>query len=294
MSAVLKPAAFVPGIQTRIPFEAYQALPGLNMSLLKEMRHSARMFRYRRQNPKQTKSMVFGTGGHCAVLEPDRFDSDFAVWERRTDGGKSAPRNGQYWEAFQREHVGQTVLTADEHAKTMTLQLAVRGDRDAMRYLGRGEPEVTMQALLRERQVKARPDWITRDWIDLAGERQTRPCLVGLKSSRDCRPFQFGRQAANLGYHLSWGWYYDIFKAITGEQPKVVEIVVDAEPPHCVAVYEIPDEVIQLGCDEYLALLDKLDECERTNFWPGPVTGEQALVLPAYVYGEEEITYADE
>jgi hypothetical protein len=293
LNAQLRPPPFVPGIRPHVPFETYQAMEGLNASLLKEMRHSPRMFRYRRQNPKTTKSMVFGTGGHCAVLEPDRFGSDFAVWDRRTDAGKSAPRTGQHWEAFQREHAGQTVLTADEHAKVMSLQMAVRGDRDAMRYLGRGEPEVSMQWLHNGRPCKARPDWLTRDWIDGNGERQTRPCLVGLKSSRDCRPFQFGRQAANLGYHLSWGYYYDGFKALTGEEPKVVEIVVDAEPPHCVVVYEVPDEVLQLGCEEYLALIEKLDECERTNTWPGPVSGEQPLVLPAYVYGEEEITYVE-
>ena len=59
-------------------------------------------------------------------------------------------------------------------------------------------------------------------------------------------------------------------------------------------VYEVPADVLQLGLDEYHALLEKLDECERTNFWPGPASGEQPLILPAYVYGEEEIAYADD
>lgn len=291
MNAVLQPPPFVPGIRSRVPFEKYQQLPGINASLLKELRHSAEMFRYRQHHPKQTKSLTFGQGGHCAVLEPERFDSDFAVWERRTESGSMAPRNGQHWEKFRGEHSGQTILTADEYAKTRTLQSAIRGNGDAMKYLGQhGDAEATMQAEIFGRQCKARPDWLCRDWEDL-----TRPAIVGLKSARDCRSLRFGRQAYALGYHLSWAFYRDIYKAITGHSnPKVVEIVVEAEPPHSVCVYVVPDEVLQLGTEEYLELFSKLDECERTNTWPGPAAGEQPLVLPSYAYGEEEITYVDE
>lgn len=294
MNAQLLPPAFVPGIQSRIPFDAYQALPGMNITLLKEMRRSAQHFQHRRQHPKESAPLTLGKAGHCAVLEPMRFGSDFAVWERRTSAGNSAPRNGQYWEAFQAEHAGQTIITTDEYEKVVDLQHAVRNDRDAMRYLVHGEPEVSMQAELFGRPCKGRVDWLTRDWIDQAGERQTRPCLVGLKLTRDCRERQFGRQAANLGYHLQWAFYLDLFKTITGETPKVVEIAVENEAPHAVSVFEIPDEVLQQGSNEYQLLLEQLDECERAQRWPGPVEGERILTLPAWVYGEEEITYVDE
>lgn len=292
MNAALQPPPFVAGIRTRVSFDDYRAMPGVNGSLLKELRHSAEMYRFRKHNPKESKSLTFGKGGHCAVLEPERFDTDFAVWSRRTESGNLAPRNGQHWDKFSAEHAHQVILTADEYAKTRTLQAAIRSNVDAMRYFGQpgGEPEVTMQAVLFGRECKGRLDWLCNDWED-----PSRPALVGLKSARDCRSRLFGRQAFALGYHLHWALYRDLYKAITHHpNPKVVEIVVEAEPPHSVCVYVIPEEVLQLGFDEYTTLLAKLDEFERADQWPGPAAGEQALALPSYAYGEEEISYVDD
>lgn len=76
----------------------------------------------------------------------------------------------------------------------------------------------------------------------------------------------------------------------------MVEIVVESKPPHAVGVYVIPDEVLQLGAEEYLALLETLAECERAGKWPGPNVAEQVLILPSWVYGDEvgEIKYVDD
>jgi hypothetical protein len=290
VNAQLAPADFTPGSQSRIPFEVYQGMAGMNISLLKEMRRSAQHFAYRRRHPKESAPLTLGRAAHCAVLEPERFDADHAVWDRRQSNGNMAPRNGQHWDTFRAENPGRAIITADEAIHAHAMQAAVRGNADAMKYLVAGDPEVTMQAVIADRPCKGRLDWLARDWFD-----PTRPALVGLKSARDCRPFHFGRQAANLGYHLQWGFYLDLFKAITGHpNPKVVEIVVESEPPHAVSVFVVPDEVLQQGCNEYLELLAQLDECERANFWPGPVSGEQELTLPEWVYGKEEIIYVDE
>jgi len=111
------------------------------------------------------------------------------------------------------------------------------------------------------------------------------PYVVGLKTARDCRPFQFGNQCARLGYHLQFAYYADGYEAITGERPRLVEIVVESDEPHAVAVYHVPDDVLDQGREEYMRLLELLDECERKNEWPGPVPLEETLSLPSWVYG---------
>lgn len=273
-------------IRPGVPWDEYLALPGLSITRLKELGRSPQHYRHRLLHPKESAPLTFGRAAHCAVLEPERYARDHAVWARRTASGNLAPRNGQHWDAFQAEHAGRDIITEDQHIDAMALQASVRGNRDAMRYLATGDAEVTMQWSLLGRECKGRLDWLTT--ID------GRPWLVGLKSSRDARPFQFGRQAANLGYHLQWAWYLDGYKAITGHpHPGVVEIVVEAEAPHAVVVYEIPDEVLEQGCDEYSVLLDRLAECEQTKSWPGPAPGIQTLQLPQWVYGEEEISYVE-
>jgi hypothetical protein len=268
---------FEVGISSRMPAAEYRALPGTSITRLKELRRSPLHYRYALAHPKETTALRLGTAAHVAVLEPERFSSQFAIWSRRSGKtGNLCPKNGKWWEAFQGENVGRDIITIDEAEYAMAIQRAVRSDPHAMRYLEQGDPEVTLQWTLRGRPCKGRLDWLT--WIE------GRPYLVGLKSARDCRHFIFGNAAAKLGYHLQWAYYFDGFEFIKSEHPGVKEIVVENAPPHAVAVYNIPDDIIQQGRDEYMVLHDQLAECERAGEWPGPSLGETDLTLPTWVY----------
>jgi exodeoxyribonuclease VIII len=265
-----------------IPFDLYCALPGVNVSSLKEMHRSPLHYRHAKLNPRApSKAMALGTAAHCATLEPDRFAAEFAAWT----GGRRA---GKEWDAFvaHAESDGLTVITSDEMAAALAIAAAVRACPDAAKYLASGSSEVSMVWDARGFLCRGRVDWLTEvDGCDV---------LVGLKTTRDCRPREFGRQSANLAYHWQWAFYRDGFEAVTGRAPFMVEIVVESTPPHAVAVYIIGEGVMCQGRDEYTAALDELGECQRVGVWPGPVTGEQELTLPAWAMGEEyEVTISD-
>jgi hypothetical protein len=260
-------------IRSRVPADEYFALPAVSITRLKELKRSPLHYRHRLEHPAVSAPLTLGQAAHCATLEPERFKRQFAVWSRRTRSGRMAPRNGQHWEAFQRLNDTRTILTEDEAAEAAAISIAVRSDQVAMRYLGSGEPEVTM---LWEPNRKGRPDWIT----SLNGH----PALVGLKTTRDCRHFAFGSQAAKLGYPLQWAWYANGYQTIKGVEPIVVEIVVESAPPHAVAVYRITEDILGYGRDEYESLLEILAECEHSGEWPGPYADEQILTLPSWVY----------
>jgi hypothetical protein len=263
-----------------MPVAEYFALSALNVSLLKELRRSPLHFRHAMQHPKRSPAMTLGTAAHTATLEPERFDRSYTVWNRRTDSGRLAPRTGKAWDAFVAESAGRDVLTEDEAIAALNIAQAVRGDPVAIKYLEAGDPEVTMQWSWDGRNCKARADWITQ--VD--GEA----VLVGLKTTRDCRHFPFAAQAARLGYHLQWSWYLDGYVEINGQSPRVVEIVVESEPPHAVVVYAITEDVLAQGRQEYRELLDLLAACEARDEWPGPATTEHVLSLPSWVYGSDE------
>lgn len=260
-------------IVSRMPMDEYRAIDALNISRLKELQRSPLHYVHRLAHPLVTAPLVLGSAAHCATLEPERFDRQYAVWTRRTDAGRMAPRNGQHWERFQVEHAGKMFLTEDECDEAIAIASAVRADPVAMRYLEAGEPEVTMTW---EPGRKGRVDWLTT-----VGGKQV---LVGLKTTRDCRHFIFGSQAAKLGYPLQWAWYHDGYAEIRGAAPLVVEIVVESAPPHAVAVYKILEDIIEWGRLGYTDLLIQLEECERDGKWPGPYTEEQVLTLPSWAY----------
>ncbi|HZO22815.1 MAG TPA: PD-(D/E)XK nuclease-like domain-containing protein, partial [Steroidobacteraceae bacterium] len=227
----------VAAIRSRVPAEEYLASEGTSITRLKELRRSPQHYRYFLEHPKQTQPLLLGTAAHVAVLEPERFEQQFAVWTRRSEKtGNLCPRNGQHWDAFQAQHGGKQILTEDECSIALTIGSVVRADPVASKYLQSGEPEVVMEWELHGRRCRGRVDWLTL----IEGE----PVIVGLKTTRDCRPFIFGAQCAKLGYHLQFAWYQAGYRVITGRKAKVVEIVVESTPPHAVIVYRVPEDVI--------------------------------------------------
>ena len=276
-------------IEHGLPFDEYVKRPGVSISRLKELRRSPLHFHHAMNVPRESEPLTLGRAAHCAVLEPERYELEFVAWTRKTSGGNSAPRNGQHWDAFHEEHAGMNIITEEQHAEATGMRDAIRANTDAMKYLRAGNAEVSMFWSVMGQQARGRIDWLNID-------PSLGTTIVGVKSTQDCRLFQFGRQAARLAYHLQWAYYFDAWKTLTGEIPRMVEIVVESKPPHAVGVYVIPDEVLQLGAEEYLALLETLAECERAGKWPGPNVAEQVLILPSWVYGDEvgEIKYVDD
>ena len=279
MSAILestKAGRIVAGVE----FARYRAAAGVNVSSLKELNRSPLHYRHAKDNPKPTSSaMALGTAAHCATLEPERFAGSFAIWA----GGI---RRGKEWDAFKAdaEGRGMAVLTEDERTEALAIAAAVRGCPEAMVYLRRGHAEVSMAWHDAETGTacKGRVDWLTAiDGADV---------VVGLKTTRDLRPRKFAAQAADLAYHWQWAFYCDGFQAITGRLPMVVEIVVESAAPHAVAVYRIPEHVLERGRQEYRAALTTLAQCEASGVWPGPVVGEVEFDLPGWAYPADEMT----
>ena len=274
------------GFTSRLPSDTYHALPGVSISRLKELQRSPLHYRYRLENPKESNAMRLGTAAHCAVLEPERFVHEFAVWTRRSENGNACPRNGQYWDAFVAENPGKSILSEEEYHQAVVIAKAVRSEPLAMRYLEAGEPEVSMQwTRTLERpsgmestfNCRGRADWLTR----IGSEH----FVVGLKTARDARPFIFGSASYKLGYHLQWAFYYDGYVALTGTEPTMKEIVVESAPPYDVVVYDIPSDVIEQGRADYETLLRQLADCEAHQEWCGVAQGrEVTLTLPTYAY----------
>lgn len=281
MSAVLQ---FEPSFRSRVPWDEYKSLPGVSITRLKEMGRSPMHYLHRLTNPKESKPLTLGTAAHTAVLEPERFETQFAVWDERTESGNLRPRRSKDFDAFRDAHAGQTIITGYEHRLALAIAASVRSNADAMHYLATGEPEVTMQWEMGGQVCRGRVDWFTRVCPPLQPGGAL-PHLVGLKTSRDCRHFAFGSQAAKLGYPLQWGFYYDGYKWIRESEARVVEIVVEPESPHAVAVYEIPQDIIDEGRDKYQNLMLRLAECESTGHFPGPQEHEEKLSLPSWYYG---------
>lgn len=270
------------GIFRGVPYEKYVQQKAVNFSSLKEMARSPMHYRHRLEKPKESDALTLGISAHTSILEPAKFMTQYVLWDERTDGGAVRPRRGKDWDAFVAANKGKSIIRIDEFNLALAMRDAVRSNVTAMRYLRKGDAEATFVWLDDETQYlcKGRADWLTEvDGLDV---------IVGVKTAKDCRPIGFGNAAARFGYHLQWAMYYDAWAKLTGRNAKMVEVVVESAPPHDVAVYVIPSEIIEQGRDEYRKLMLRLRECESKNEWPGATDGEQLLSLPSWVYHAED------
>jgi exodeoxyribonuclease VIII len=265
-----------PGLTYGMLFDDYLKLPGMSASQLKVLARSPLAFRWAQDHPDHTSSpsQALGTAAHMAILEPKRMLTDCILW----DGGT---RRGKAWDEFKAAYAGRQILTQDEFRDVQGMHDAVRGFAPAARYLEDGHAEVTMRwAGPGGREMRGRIDWLTR----INGV----PVIVDLKTCRDATPRAFGAQAFRLGYHIQFAIYADGFRALTGEDPLVVVLAVENGEPWEPAVFRVPEEVLDRGREDYLELLDVLDECERTGTWPPAADDELDLALPAWAMGEDD------
>jgi hypothetical protein len=272
----------------------YDGIDAVNISRLLLLRTSPLHFRAAQK--RITKPMSLGTAAHCATLEPDRFGERFAMWvgthpegakdsKGKDCSGKKRIRSGKEWEAFEAgcEIMGQTVLTESEHKDALAIAQAVHSDPLAHSFLEFGKPERVLTWTDKRTGIacKGRTDW------DYQAPRLE--LIVDLKTAADVTPFRFLSAAARLGYHVRMAWYADGYQAITGRFPRVMVIAVESAPPHDVVCYELDDEVLAIGREEYGRLLDTLVDCRRSGQWPGIGGGTlQRFALPKWAQPSEE------
>lgn len=251
----------------------YQALDAVNWSTLKELRRSPLHYRHRLATPRDdTAYLAMGRAVHTAVLEPDLFPVQYAVYTESKSKGEGAKKR---WEAFQAANAHRTILDEDDYNRALAIRDAVRSHPRAMAYLERGlaERPVVWTDEKTGLRCKARLDFVSR----------SRPAVVELKTARAVEPRRFASAAAQLLYHGQLAFYRAGWRAAHGEDLDPVIIAVESEAPHDVVVYRFDDEARDEGDALAAELLQELATRRRTGEWPGLDRGEeQTLTLPGW------------
>jgi len=251
----------------------YDAIDAINYSSLKNLAKSPKHYQhYLTHGRAETAAMFRGTAAHIAILEPERFVMEYAVFYGPRKAGKE-------WKAFQEANKSKTLIKSTEFAKALAMRDSVRDDPNASGYLANGSPEVTLVWVDPDTQLKlkGRVDFLRNDRV-----------ISDVKTTRDATPLWFSRDVAKLQYHVQAAMYSDGVEVITGDRARYVVIAVEAAAPHDTVTYDLPEPVLGPGRDEYRRLLRLLIECRETRRWPGIGNGfEVALTLPVWAVGDE-------
>lgn len=257
-----------------LSFRDYAAIDAVNWSTLSAMRKSPLHYRHLLNRGRaDTKELKLGRAGHVAVLEPERFLTDYAVF-----GGKV--RKGKAWDAFKADNAGREILKLPEYERCLAIAEAVRSHSEAARYLAAGIPEETIRWTDPETRLacKGRIDWVS----------SSRRAKVDLKTARDIEMPVFARAVLRYGYHTQSAFYEDGWSTQHGEQLPSVIIAVESSEPYDVGVFRIDEDTVELGRDEYKKLLAQLSVHRGLDTWPGRYPLEMRLELPPWAFGDDE------
>jgi len=253
-------------------FASYLDIDAVNWSTLKEMRRSPRHYEHRRRVPREDKaSLIFGRCAHTLILQPERFELDYAVFEGET-------RRGKAWDAFKEEHADKSIIKRSELEQCAAVRDAVLAHPIASQYLAGGRAEYAV------------------DWVDPVTGLRCKGLIdylhddfyVDLKTTGDVDLRRFAALVARMGYHNQMAWYGDGAKALDARVRKALIIAVEKDAPHDVAVFDLSASELALGGAQNRGLLDRVAECTTAGVWPGRYTEKQPLALPSWAFNDEE------
>lgn len=209
------------------------------------------------KDQKESKAFDLGSAIHCAMLEPERFSSDFAVsqkFDRRTKEGKAMA------EAFELANAGKTILDEDQMTVVEGAISSLRGHDLASGMLTGGEAEYSYYTNdpVTGIGLKCRPDYFNKG------------ALIDLKTCQDASNDGFVKACVNFGYHIQAAFYLDVFNLANGTDLKEFYFVaVETSKPFAVNTFLMGEAELALGRAQYQKAIKQyaeyLNNTERLN-----------------------------
>jgi len=276
-----------PGFHKDVDFDTYVSWDAANASILNRFQRTPAHVKYELDHggKKRTGALDLGWLTHLAVLEPARFESEVVVppkVDRRTKAGKAT------WAQFEAEHPDAMLVDMQTHAKVRAMRRNILEHETAGEFFsGTGANELSVLWNDEEHGVRCKA---RIDRVSTIGEW---PIVGDLKTSRSAARRGFEKSINDFGYHVQAAHYLAGLEAIVPVPPgqpfrRFVFFVVESEPPHCVAVYEIDDAALAEGVLVRSRYLRQWRECVETGNWYGFPAGIEYASLPAWAFRRYE------
>ena len=233
----------------------YHALPGLSSTGAKAILRSPAHYRWQVEHRTDKAAFDLGHAAHADVLgtglEVVRVEAD----DWRTKDARAA-RDAAY-------AAGKVPLLAKDADRAHDIAEAVRAHPIAAVLFTEGRPEVSAFWTDEATGVACRGRF---DYLRRLNER---PALIDLKTTVDANPKTFGNAVARFGYAIQQAHYSDGHRAITGEAPVVLFVLVETEPPHLVSVVQLDEDTAAAGHALARVARERYRDCVAADLWPG-------------------------
>ena len=216
----------------------------------------------------------FGSALHCLVLEPEEFESRYAVEDfKGSDLNKNSKAYKEAKAEWKKEVEGKDILSAEDHIK---LKQMARNVNAIMGSFLTGRSEVAMFADMDDVLMSGKADHINDELR----------YIFDLKTTQSIS--KFGTSAVDYNYISQSALYPDIYEKITGKRYSFAFILVETVSPYMVSLQTAPTEMIEIGRSIYVEMIGRYKAFRDQ----GQVEIEKQVRLPSWFlkaqgYGED-------
>jgi PDDEXK-like domain of unknown function (DUF3799) len=225
----------------------------------------------RPDRPEPTPAMQIGTMAHCAILEPDQFDSRYVV-------GPDADKRTKAWKEWEAQiDPDQIPIKPAEREMAFAQAESLKKIEPIREMLAAGRAEVSAYWNDQPTGIvcRCRPDWVH--------EAGNGVILLDVKTCPSADPEDFVKSIVNWRYDVQAAFYTDGYAAASGLKVHAfVFAAVEKEYPYAASACMLTEEDIEAGRRKYRRNLSTLAECRRSLKWPGYSEEITLVTLPAW------------
>lgn len=266
------------GLIENLSNEAYHASEGVSSSRVKVLLEKTPLHAVTPYSRAPSRAMEIGSAIHCAILEPERFASDYKVVD-------CDARTSALYKAACKHYPPALVLTDLEAENIRGMQssaLNKKSIREVLDWPSRRELSVYAKCPETGLLLKCRPDIEPYKGVG-----------ADLKKTQDCSNLALERSIFNYGYHISAAFYTYVWELATGEHLKEWRLLwVEENKPHASRVTRLPDDAIELGMKKVRMALRIWADCVASGDFFAYGDDVSEIGVPAWAYEQaEEISF---
>ncbi|SFP23922.1 PD-(D/E)XK nuclease-like domain-containing protein [Hydrogenimonas thermophila] len=251
----------------------YRAKDGISSSDFRLLELSPLHYVHRERFKLEGKQFDFGTLLHAMVLEPETLSNEFVKEE--FDGCRENKNSKKYREAkakFLEENAGKQVVAVDEWETAERMAENIRAIAGGILSNGVAERSIFAKDDLGFTR-KCRPDY----YLQKAG------IVIDIKTTKSVDPYSFEKAIYDYRYHRQAAWYLDTLKLAGYPAETFIIVAVEKQSPYLVRIYQLEQEAIEAGRENYLYHLERLKKFLDTGV--GQVA--EPISLPAWYWKQE-------
>ena len=202
---------------------------------------------------KTSAALAFGSLSHLLTLQPQEFDSQYAVTDLNL-----ATKEGKAWKAALPD--GIQIVKNDDYEKAQMMADAVRDHPQARMLFQNYIAEEPIYWTFDGVPCKAKPDIVD----EVFGRRY----IADLKTTESVNPEAIRKSIAKWGYHRQAAWYLAGMEAVGKPCDAFIFIFVEKTYPYLVTMCQLDEDALAKGMDECLKAISTLKECQASGTWP--------------------------